>query len=61
MWPVYVGVNVGLIVPFMYTYVFRHMQEGLVNACIDMYELEPTVAHSERAWCSNNNLSSPIS
>ena len=61
MWPVYVSVNVGMIVLFMHTYVFRHMQEGLVNACIDMYELELTLAHSERAWCSNNNLSSLIS
>ena len=44
VWPSYVGENVCLTVLFMYTYVCRHMQEGLVNPCIDMYESEPTSA-----------------
>ena len=38
VWPVYVGVNVCLILLFMYTYVCMHMQERLVTAHIDMYE-----------------------
>ena len=33
---------------YMCTYVCRLMQEGLVNACIDMYELEPTLAHTPK-------------
>ena len=51
MWPVNVGVNVCPTVLFMHTYVIRHMQEGLVNACIDMYESEPTSARTP--GCSN--------
>ena len=31
---------------FMYTHVCGHMQEGLVNAFIDIYESEPTSAHT---------------
>ena len=43
----------------MYTYASKQMQEGLVNACIDMYELEPTSARTPKGHGVRITTSTP--
>ena len=45
----------------MYTYVCMHMREGLVTACIDMYELGGQLVHTPKGHGVQITTLTPLS